>query len=153
MVTDEFENSLNTLLVEVFNYILRYEETSIKAVSGASLTVNEAHMLEAVGKLGDSATMSLIASAMGIAAPTATVAIKKMEKKGFVLKEASLEDARCSIVRLTDLGKRLNRAHQLFHRSMVRDISRRLCDDERAALLSAITSLREFFSGKVRQWE
>lgn len=145
----EFELNLNDLLVDTFNFILKYEETSLKAISGAPITVTEAHIIEAIAKKGEHATVSKIASALGVAVPTITVAVKKLEKKGLVTKLPCADDGRRLMISLTDLGKRINRAHGIFHRKMVRNIEENFSDGEKEVLLSAVKKLSIFFKEKV----
>lgn len=146
---DDFERSLNDLLVDTFNYILKYEETSLKAISEVPITVSEAHMIESIAKSGGSSTVSNISAFLGIAMPTATIAVKKLESKGFVSKVTSVEDGRCSIITLTDLGKKVDRAHSIFHKRMVRNISNNFNEKEKNVLLSSIEKLSGFFKNKV----
>ena len=145
---EAFEMNLNSLLVDTFNYILRYEETALKSILDSPVTVAEAHLLEAVGKQEAGSMVSEIAAALRIALPTATVAIKKLERKGFLTKVASLNDARSYIINLTDKGRRIDRAHTLFHRRMVRNISRDFSDGEKDVLLRAVQKLKAFFKDK-----
>ena len=84
---DDFETNLNTALVDTFNNILKYEETSLKNIMDVPITITEAHMIEAVGKYKSEATVSKIASLLGVTMPTATVAVKKLERKGFLKKD------------------------------------------------------------------
>jgi DNA-binding MarR family transcriptional regulator len=146
---ESFEANLNTLLVDAFNYVLRYEEQSLKSIASMPTTVTEAHILEVVGKRADMITVSEIASALHIAVPTATVAIKKLENKGLVTKTTCADDARRTLISLTPQGKRVDRAHNLFHLSMVSNISVEFTDDEKEVLLRAIQKLNSFFKVKV----
>ena len=147
---DSFEASLNNVLVDTFNNILKYEETSLKNVLNVPVTMTEAHMIEAVGKYDDNeATVSKIASLLGIAMPTATVAIKKLESKGFIKKVPCEKDARRAIVSLTDMGKRIEKTHRIFHQKMVRNISKQFADAEKDMLLKTIKTLNEFFRVRV----
>ena len=147
---DPFEKSLNHMLVEVFNLILKYEESVLKKNLNVPLTITETHIIEAIGKQSDEdATVSGIASYLQITKPTATVAIKKLEKKGFIEKIPCEKDGRRTIISLTDLGKRIERAHYLFHERMVKNISNQFLEAEKAILLQAVDKLREFFREKV----
>lgn len=145
----EFEENLNGLLVDTFNFILKYEETSLKSITGSGVTVTEAHILDAIARKGEHSTVGEIASSLGVAAPTITVAVKKLEKKGLVSKVPCPEDGRRLMISLTDLGKRINRAHSIFHKKMVMDIGRDFSDEEKGVLLSAIKKLSIFFKEKV----
>ena len=72
---NDFEESLNSLLVDTFNSILKFEEKSLRSISGASVTVTEAHILEAIGKSGGGASVSEISALLRVTLPTVTVAI------------------------------------------------------------------------------
>ena len=148
---NDFEKSLNSVLVDTFNFILKYEETSLKTIASVPITVSEAHMLEAISKNGENTNISDIAASLNITMATATVAVKKLEKKGFITKVPCLVDGRRFIVSLTDLGEKVDKAHSLFHRKMVRNISRGFNDEEQMMLLAAVEKLREYFKEKVEK--
>ena len=146
---NDFESSLNNVLVDTFNNILKFEEISLRDMAYGPVTIGEAHMIEIVGRQGGHTTVSEIAGLMNIALPTATVAVKKLERKGFVTKLPCSDDGRRNIITLTDSGRRIDKAHQLFHRKMVRNISRDFADSEKEILLVAIKKLDSFFKQKV----
>jgi len=147
---DNFEKSLNNVLVEAFNSILKFEENSLKKIASGSVTITEAHMIEVIGaRERKETTVSEIASLLGISMPTATVAVKKLEKKGFVNKVPCAFDGRRMIVSLTDIGKKIDRAHNLFHTRMVKNISRQFQESEKDVLYRAVTKLNGFFKEKV----
>lgn len=140
----DFEQNLNDVLVDTFNGILRYEELCLKNMYTAPVTVSEAHMIDAIGKI-DNPTVSEIAGRMGIALPTATLALKKLENKGFVTKTQSASDGRKAHVSLTRIGEKVHRAHNMFHHKLVKNISDQFNESEKEILLSAIKSLSLFF--------
>lgn len=146
---NSFESILNDVLVDTFNYILKYEEASLKKISNVPITISEAHMIEAVGKQGNKATVSKIAFHLNIARPTATVAIKKLESKGLITKLPCAADGRKSMISLTAMGKKIDRSHRIFHRTMVRNISGQFLDTEKEILLTALEKLSGFFKEKV----
>lgn len=146
---NDFERNLNNVLVDVFNYILKYEEMSLKSLSNMKITMSEAHLIEAINRLGGNTTVSEIAYLLNITVPTATVSVKKLENKGFVKKAPCSTDGRRSIVSLTKLGERIDKAHNLFHQRMVRNISRNFSDPEKKILLAAVKKLNNFFKEKV----
>jgi len=81
--------------------------------------------------------------------PTATVAVKKLESKGFINKVPCAKDGRRTIISLTDMGKKIEKAHRLFHRRMVKNISNQFEESEKDVLFRAVTKLSEFFKEKV----
>ncbi|MCL2547284.1 MAG: MarR family transcriptional regulator [Oscillospiraceae bacterium] len=144
---NEFETSLNDMLVDTYNKITQYEETSLKEVLNAPVTITQIHMIEAIGKLeNEEATVSKIAASLDIAPPTATVLVKKLEEKGFVQKVPCDKDGRQIKIRLTRDGERINRAHRVFHQRMIRNISRQFAPEEQAVLLKLLKGLNGFFS-------
>ena len=147
---DIFEKSLNDVLVDTFNLILKFEESSLKNLVSVPVTITEAHMIEAIGtQENEETTVSEIASMLSVSMPTATVAVKKLESKGFIRKSPCASDGRRTIISLTDMGKRINKAHSLFHRRMVKNISSQLRENEKDVLYRAVTKLSEFFKDKV----
>ena len=147
---DTFELNLNNVLVDTFNAILKYEEVSLKRVLKMPVTITEAHIIEAIGRQENKeSTVSEIAAAMGIAVPTATVSVKKLEGKGYVKKVPCARDGRRTIISLTDVGRKIERVHRLFHQNMVKNISSQFLDTEREVLLRAVKTLNEFFRVRV----
>ena len=145
-----FESQLNNLLVGTLNDILKFEEMSLKKISQGAITISEAHMIECIGNQGEQSTVSTIAGCMQIAVPTATVAVQKLESKGYVTKEPCTADGRRSFIRLTNEGKKVDRAHRIFHIKMVRNISAQYLDAEKDLLLTAIEKLSDFFRKQVK---
>ena len=145
----EFEAVLNDLLVDTFNYILKFEERSIKSIADTRITVAEAHLIEAISKLDGNVTVGRIANELKVSMPTATISVKKLESKGLVSKLACSEDARRAIIQLTKTGEKINRAHRLFHESMIRSISRKFNEDEKKILIRAMDTINRFFREKI----
>ncbi|MDR0488678.1 MAG: MarR family transcriptional regulator [Propionibacteriaceae bacterium] len=143
----DFETGLNDLLVDTFDTILKYETSALKTLLGTTLTIGEAHMIDCIARLGEKVkvTVSQIATQMQIAVPTATIAIKKMEQKGYILKKPSDTDGRSVWIELTESGKLIDRAHTIFHQRMVRNVSSQFAPEERSLLLEVISRLNQFF--------
>ena len=142
---DAFSTALNEVLVDTYHNILRVEEKALKKSGRIHLSIKEMHLLEAVGK-GDEQgrTVSEIADAMNITRPTATVAINKLEKRGYLEKQPDDEDGRTVRITLTRSGKRIDHFHRLYHYNMVTKISESLTDEEKASLFQGIQKLNEF---------
>jgi DNA-binding MarR family transcriptional regulator len=76
------------------------------------------------------------------------VALKKLEGKGLVTKTASPEDGRRSIIRLTELGVKINKAHMYFHRRLAKNAGYDMTEPEKEILLSATAKLARFLREK-----
>ncbi len=136
--------SLNTLLVETFNAILKVEEQSLRRATKESVTVTELHLLDAVAK-DDQATISSLAAATRVTVSTMTIAINRLEAKHYVERVRETADRRVVRVRLTERGRALAYAHQRFHRRMARAVVDGMPEEELNALTRAMENLRGFF--------
>ena len=151
---EPFNQELNRLLVLAYRKINKLEEGILHSVSGRDLSISEMHLLEAVGeRKGEGIPLFELAQRMELSAPTVTVAINKLVKKGFVLKRKSEKDKRSVIVELSRTGRKMNAAHRYFHEQMVRDIDRLLSPDERAGMLRGMEQLNRFFQDALDDME
>lgn len=143
---DAFCTHLNDLLVKAFRAVLKLEEQMLARMSTPSLSIGEFHLIETVGKDdGRSKTISEIARDLSLSLPSVTVAVNKLEKKGFLKKTKGAEDGRTVSISLTELGARLDRVHQHFHERMVQTIAEDMSEEEKAALLKGIAKLNRYF--------
>lgn len=150
---DSFEQELNKLLVDTYRSILKVEESTIKNSKTLDLSISEMHMLEAIAKHENGVTISDIAQELDITLPSVTVAVNKLQKKGYVEKLKSADDARKVNIALTRLGKKVNAAHQYFHEQMTKDISKAFSKEEKSVLLKGISKLNDFFNAKIQELE
>lgn len=149
---DTFERELNELLIQTFRDILKVEELILER-SAPRLSVSEVHLIEAIRKSKDRALIvSEIASELDIAVPSATVAVNKLVKKGFITKEKSKEDGRAVIVRLTREGEKIYRLQRYIHYKLVRAAAQDLTEEEKETLLIGVRHLDEFFKKKMAKY-
>ena len=146
------EEQLNDLIVDAYRSILKVEETILKRSDNIDLSINEMHMLEAVGKgKNKPKTISEIAEDLGITLPSVTVATNKLVKKGYVEKLRGEEDARIVYVTLTKQGKKIDSVHRYFHESMVRSIISGMSEQEQQVLYQGILKLDLFLKKKINE--
>ena len=146
-----FAEELNDLLVTTFHSILKLEESALEGIA-QGVSLGEMHLLEAVarGKQGGR-TISDIAAELNITLPSVTMAVNKLVRKGFVIKERSQEDKRVVYVLLSAEGRRAEVAHRYFHRQMVHEVTRGMSPQEEKALLKGLRKLRAFFDQQQHQ--
>jgi DNA-binding MarR family transcriptional regulator len=145
---DQYEEILNSLLVEVFNTILKIEEQSLRGPLCADLSITEVHQMTAIGSM-QSKTMTQLAGILLVSISTLTTSMNRLVKKGYVHRRRSEEDRRVVIVSLTEKGEMAVARHDLFHRDMIRHIIRNHSEEELLLLSRAIGSLHDFF--RIRQ--
>jgi len=146
---DPFSRELNELLVSTYREITRIEELVLRSLSKNTLSISELHMLDVVGRAG--CTVTDIAQNMGVSMPSATIAVKKLEKKGYVTKEKDKDDARKVVIRLTIEGRKAEAAHRWFHRQMVNNVEKTIPPEDRDMLLHVIREMNEFFQKKAHE--
>ena len=89
------EEQINAFLVNVFNDVLRLEEENLRCLGGKRLSVSEMHVLEAVQQQGEAdVTMRQLAAGLGVTASTLTIAVKTLERKGYLVRLRPLPDKR-----------------------------------------------------------
>lgn len=151
---DEFSTHLNDLFVDTFRSILKVEEEMLKGYESINLTISEMHLIESVGKCRQQGrTISSIAEDIGITLPSVTVAINKLQRKGYVEKVRGEADNRTVFVKLTRTGRRVDAAHRYFHENMVRNVASEMTEEEKQALVKGIVKLNSFFKGKLNKSE
>ncbi len=147
---DPFQVELNRLLVGTYRSIVKVEEAMLRNLSDNQLTISEMHMLESIGAhKAQSRTVTDIAQELEITLPSVTMALKRLEKKGFVIKDRCAEDGRRVRVRLSEQGRRAEIAHRYFHRQMVRAVAGTMSKDEQRVLITGIQKLDQFLRGRL----
>ena len=139
-------NTLNYVIVELFNHILFIEEKKLKE-QGITLSISEVHVLEAVYK-SQKKTMGDIAKALNITLGTLSVAIKKLEKKGYLRRYKDSSDKRIVRVELFDKANDVLTIHESFHNDMIQAVTKELNDTEEEALIKALQKIISFFQSE-----
>ncbi len=148
---DAFAAQLNGLLVDTFRTILKVEEQMLKDRRTLDLSISEMHLIESVGKgKEDGLTISSIAEDLSISLPSVTVAINKLQLKGYVEKFRGEADSRMVYVKLTRNGRHVDAMHSRFHEIMVENIVRNMDESEKEALSKGIVRINAFFKGKLK---
>ncbi len=75
-----------------------------------------------------------------------TIAVKKLEKKGYVVKRRSDTDGRVVYVKLTRMGEKVNSMHRYFHEHMIRAFIKGVDEEQKPVLLSALRNMASFIN-------
>lgn len=146
--------SFNDMLKTAYRSILKIEETMLRKLSNGMLSVSEMHMLESIGKKRqEGVTITDIAQDLDITAPSVTIMVKRLEKKGYITKDRSNIDARRVHIKLTQEGVREEIAHRYFHRRMVKAITRELSPGELSAIISGLDKMIGFMQMSIEEFE
>lgn len=140
----EISECLNELFVQLFRDILMIEEKALKKGEHLNLTINDIHVIEAIGD-GVPKNMSSVAKSLRVTTGTLTISVNSLVKKGYVDRVRSEEDRRVVLVSLTETGRRAYREHKRFHEHMIECITGRLDPEESKVLAGALTNMIRFF--------
>lgn len=145
-----FVEELSSSLMAVYRNIKRLEEQTIKSSGRIDLTINEIHMIDYIGRAGESGrTVREIAGKMNIKSPSATVAVNKLVKNGYLEKRQSELDARAVHVMLTRAGKLIFAYHRYYLRLMVKELTDGFNDDEVAIMVRIFDNLNNFIDSSI----
>ena len=140
----EHYKMLNDILVNLFNEILGIEEKALTSSEFRDISVNDMHILEAVGT-EEPRSMSSVAKSLSVTVGTLTIAMNNLVKKGYVNRARSEEDRRVVLISLSEKGEKAYYHHQKFHDDMIQAIMTDLDETQRDALTQALNKLRAFF--------
>lgn len=147
-MNDAYE-TLNALLVRLFNNILTYEERALITEEFKDITLNDMHVIEAIG-MNQRRNMSSIAGTLEVTVGTLTIAMNNLVKKGYVKRSRSAKDRRVVLVSLTDKGEKAFNHHVAYHEEMIKAIMNKLEGEKLEVLIEALHGVQEFFVPNVR---
>ncbi len=142
--------TINDVLVNLFNEILKQEEDAIITEEFKDITNNDMHIIEAIGLSGKN-TMSAVAKKLGITAGSLTTAVNSLVNKKYVVRRRSDEDRRVVFIGLTPKGVKAYDHHKDYHRQMTEAVINSLNEDEIPVLLKTLNGLSDFFRGYQRK--
>ncbi|WP_394924764.1 MarR family winged helix-turn-helix transcriptional regulator [uncultured Robinsoniella sp.] len=137
-------DTINDVLVNLFNDIMAIEEKAIITGEFKDISNNDMHIIEAIGEK-DTKNMSTVAKALSVTMGTLTIAINSLVKKGYVDRIRSEKDRRVVLISLSEKGMRAYNHHRQFHEQMVKATIKGLTKDEMKVLGQALSNLKEFF--------
>lgn len=117
MTESNTRQTLNELLVDLFNFILYIQEKYMKE-KGVPLTMYEVHLLENVSKIKNN-TIGNIADAMLVTKGTLSVNASRLIKKGYLTKYVDKDDRRVVRVEITDKAREVLKIHDEFHENLI----------------------------------
>jgi len=146
--------AINLFLVDVFNEILKTEETCVADSGFKNLSLREIHVIEAVcnaeNNEGDNRATA-IADTLRITAGSLTTAVTLLEKKGYLKRTRDEKDKRVVRISSTPLGRQASAKHIEFHKEMVDSILQAITPEEAVILTRALSGVTAFFRAKYRK--
>lgn len=134
---------LNEILVALFQNIMDIEEKALITEDFKDITINDMHVIEAVG-IEEPRTMSSVAATLSVTVGTLTTAINGLVNKGYVERLSSAKDRRVVLLRLTERGTNAYNHHMDFHDNMIQSILSELDQEERVVLSTTLLKLEKY---------
>ena len=125
------------ILVKLFNDILDYEESVLRASEFKDLTNNDIHVIRAIG-MNEKRNMSMIAKELAVTIGTLTISINSLVRKGYVIKERSDKDKRVVFVNLSSKGEAAFSRNEELYDQMVNSMLEDLEDNEMDILMKSL---------------
>ena len=142
---NEAYETLNELLVKLFNNILTYEERALITEEFKNISLKDMHVIEAIG-VDQRRNMSAIAGTLEVTVGTLTIAMNNLVKKGYVKRSRSAKDRRVVLVSLTEVGEKAYNHHMAYHEKMIEDIMAKLKGEKLDVLVEALKGVQEYFT-------
>lgn len=125
------------ILVKLFNDILDYEDSVLRASEFKDLTNNDIHVIRAIG-MNEKKNMSMIAKELAVTIGTLTISINSLVRKGYVIKERSEKDKRVVFVNLSSKGEVAFSRNEELYDQMVNSMLEDLEDNEMDILMKSL---------------
>ncbi len=139
------ESMIDRVLVHLFNDLLRIEERTLQKQIG-DLSMREVHIIEAVcAAQAEDNTMTVLAAMLRITVGSLTVAIKTLERKGYVLRQRSELDRRRVHVLPLPPALEVERHHRAFHQRMVEAVTTAVPPEELDVLIKSLHAIYDYF--------
>ncbi len=143
---------MKTLMLQIFNMVEKTEETALKETANShNLSVSEMHTLVAIGR-HEPKTMSTVAGELLINVSTLSIAINKLEKKGYVERIRTEADRRIVRITLTAKGKKALEQHEKFYYDLVEESCRDMDEQEKKLFIQSLENMSQFFEKKLSSY-
>ena len=149
MTESNTRQTLNELLVDLFNFILYIQEKYMKE-KGVPLTMYEVHLLENVSKIKNN-TIGNIADAMLVTKGTLSVNASRLIKKGYLTKYVDKDDRRVVRVEITDKAREVLKIHDEFHENLIDRALEDLNLSDNEILNKSLESILNYFKTEYKK--
>lgn len=129
MLNEEQKRSLKGITASVTRYIMEQVEACKAEEMMSDLSVSMSAYLREISDIGEP-TLSELSLRTRRSKPSVTIAVDKLEEKGYVRRVQADDDRRSFHIRLTEKGKRFSELKKTTEHKMYEKISNALTDEE-----------------------
>lgn len=134
---------INGLLTTVYSDIMRVEERELRKSEFKDISIRELHAIDVIS-MYEHKTSSQVASELMVTAGSLSTMVNKLVRKGYVIRIHGEDDRRIIRLGLTNRGRLIYRAHDSFHRHMVKKFIEGFDEEQIAIIERALLNLRAF---------
>lgn len=139
------ESMIDRVLVHLFNDLLRIEEKTLQK-HVPDLSMREVHIIEHVcAAQTEDNTMTVLAATLRVTVGSLTVAIKTLERKGYVKRVRSELDKRRVHVLPLPPALEVEKHHRAFHRRMVDAVTSAVPPEQLDVLIKSLHAIYDYF--------
>lgn len=143
-----FAAQFSQLFGELCECLKKSEQETLPGHQKLPLSAGEFHLLEQIDQMPEGQlSVSDLAKRLQVAKPSASVAVNKLLRKGFVQKSPSRCDGRSILVSLTHQGKLACAYHSYCRRQHFAQRSQAYTEEEQSTLLRCMETLKRFLQG------
>ncbi|OQA53369.1 MAG: MarR family protein [Euryarchaeota archaeon ADurb.Bin294] len=136
---EHLRDELNETLVEFFDRFTSWESS---VVESENMKISDAHAIEILGHYGRM-NMKELAGRLGITTGTTTVAVDRLERKGFARRVRAEHDRRSYIIELTEEGTLAYEEHHRHHLNLASEIASILGEEDTQAFIGILQKINE----------
>ncbi|MFT8374093.1 MAG: MarR family winged helix-turn-helix transcriptional regulator [Liquorilactobacillus satsumensis] len=130
-------------LVRIYSDILWIEENELRKSKFKDLSIKDMHAINAI-TMYENKTASHVARELHLTPGTLTSTIDRLVKKKYVRRIRSSDDRRVIRLCLTKKGRLMYRAHDAFHRMMIKSFLKDVEPQEIKTIEKALRNLENF---------
>lgn len=141
-----------SLLGGIFQLLRELERTPRQIPGVGKISPSEFHLIEQIG-LDGKVTSKELSQQLTITKGGISQLLSKLSKQGLIDREGNLEDKRVSYIRLTPLGEKVFKEHQLIHQQFKASLSSGLSLVEQEAFNKGLVILNQVLAHQLKEAE
>ncbi len=148
-----FLKKLKSQFLNIFLLVQKSEDMAIKELkTGSDLSVSEMHTLVAIGRKQPK-PMSEVAAELLISVSTLSIAISKLESRGYVRRIKSEADRRVVRITLSAKGRRALEEHEQFYFDLIEAYMRDMTEMEKKEAIHTLSHIQNLLTSQLESRE
>ena len=148
-----FLKKMKSQFLQIFLMAQKSEESAIKDLkTGADLSVSEMHTLVAIGRKTPR-TMSEVAADLMISVSTLSIAVSKLESRGYVRRIKSEDDRRVVRITLSAKGRRALEEHEQFYFELITAYMQDMTEEEKKETVRTLSHIQNMLTNQMENRE